>query len=65
MTPAEFKAIRRALGYSQEGVAELMGVASGRTLRRWEAGDRNIPGPVVKLMLLLDSGVLTPDDLDL
>ena len=47
MTPADLKAARHALGLSAEGFAKLVGVETGRTVRRWEAGDRDIPGPVV------------------
>lgn len=50
MTPAELKAARHALGLSAEGFARLVGVASGRTVRRWEAGGQDIPGPVVVLL---------------
>ena len=63
MTPAEFRRIRRALGLSAQGLARLLQVSDGRTVRRWEAGDRDIPGPVRVLMLILSSGVITPDDL--
>lgn len=63
MTPAEFRHIRHALGLSTEGLARVLSVHSGRTVRRWEAGDRNIPGPVRVLMLILSSGVIKPDDL--
>lgn len=50
MTPAELKSIRHSLGLSAEGLARLVGVESGRTVRRWEAGDRDIPGPVRVLL---------------
>src|SRR5262245_15711225 len=53
MTPTELKSARHALGLSAEGFARLMQVGSGRTVRRWEAGDRDIPGPVVVLTTLL------------
>lgn len=46
MTPAELKAIRHALGLSAEGFARLTLTASGRTVRRWEDGSQDIPGPV-------------------
>lgn len=46
MTPAELKSARHALGLSAEGFARLVRVESGRTVRRWEAGERDIPGPV-------------------
>lgn len=46
MTPAELKAARHALGLSAEGFARFVRVASGRTVRRWEDGSQDIPGPV-------------------
>lgn len=53
MTPAEFKSARHALGLSAEGLAKLVQVQSGRTVRRWESGDSDIPGPVVVLVQAL------------
>lgn len=50
MTPAELKSARNALGLSAEGFARFVRVESGRTVRRWEAGDRDIPGPVAVLI---------------
>lgn len=50
MTPDDLKAIRRALGLTAQGFANAVGVASGRTVRKWEHGDRDVPGPVVKLL---------------
>lgn len=41
MTPNELKAARQTLGLSAEGFARAFGVASGRTVRGWEAGERN------------------------
>lgn len=46
MTPADLKSARHTLGLSAEGFAKLVRVESGRTVRRWEAGERDIPGPV-------------------
>lgn len=46
MTPRELKSARHSLGLSAEGFAKLVRVESGRTVRRWESGDRDIPGPV-------------------
>ena len=63
MTPAEFKAIRRALGLSCQGMADRLGVASGRTVRRWEAGTREIPREVEHKMRLLSGGRLEVSDL--
>jgi DNA-binding transcriptional regulator YiaG len=50
MTPADFKSARHALGLSAEGFAKLVRVQSGRTVRRWESGDSDIPGPVTVLL---------------
>lgn len=53
MTPAELKSARHALGLSAEGFARLVRVESGRTVRRWESGERDIPGPVAVLVDVL------------
>jgi DNA-binding transcriptional regulator YiaG len=50
MTPDALKSARIALGLSAEGFAKLVHVESGRTVRRWEAGERDIPGPVVVIV---------------
>ncbi len=50
MTPQELKSARHALGLSAEGFASWVHVQSGRTVRKWEAGDRDIPGPVAVLV---------------
>ena len=50
MTPEELKLARHALGLSAEGFASWVNVQSGRTVRKWEAGDRDIPGPVAVLV---------------
>lgn len=56
MTPQEFKQARKALGYSQQALADEfdMGVNGGRTIRRWESGERPMNGIAaytIKLML--------------
>lgn len=55
MTPKEVKAARLALGFTQQRLADEMGLADSRIVRRWEAGDRN-PSPVAERLLqaLLD-----------
>lgn len=53
MTPAEFRSIRVQLGLSQSGLARLFRVQSDRTIRKWEAGERDIPGPAQVLIRLL------------
>ncbi|MCW2249355.1 DNA-binding transcriptional regulator YiaG [Azospirillum fermentarium] len=50
MTPEAFKEARHTLGLSAQGMADALGVAEGRTVRRWEAGDRDIPGPAIALL---------------
>lgn len=50
MTPAALKATRQALGLSVESFADLVGVQAGRTVRRWEDGTRDIPGPVLVIL---------------
>ena len=53
MTPAEFKDARRALGLSAQSMALLLNVKSGRTIRRWESGERKVPGPASAAVALL------------
>jgi DNA-binding transcriptional regulator YiaG len=50
MTPAELKSARNALGLSAEGFARWVNVSDGATVRRWERGARDIPGPVIVLV---------------
>ena len=54
MTSAELKSARQSLGLSAEAFARLVRVADGRPVRRWEAGDRDIPGPVIVILGLLE-----------
>lgn len=48
MTPRTFKSARRQLGLTAAELARRLrlGRGSDRTVRKWEAGDRRIPGPV-------------------
>ena len=48
MTPTELREARHHLGYSTAALARRLklGENGGRTVRRWEAGDRPISGPV-------------------
>lgn len=50
MTPDEFKNIRTHLGLSAARLAERLGVASGRTIRKWEAGKHPIPWEIGQRM---------------
>ena len=49
-TPDDLKAAREFMGLSADGLARILGIEGGRTVRRWEAGDRELPGPVVVVM---------------
>ena len=44
MTPLQFRAARRALCYSQQALADEWGMGDngGRTIRRWESGERSL-----------------------
>lgn len=55
MTPAELKSARHALGLSAEGFARAVRVQSGRTVRKWEAGQRDIPGPITVILDMADA----------
>jgi len=52
MSPDQLKAARQRLGYTQRQLAiELhLGENGARTVRRWELGEREIPGPVEVLI---------------
>jgi len=41
MTPDDLRSFRAALGLSQAAFAAAVGAANGRTVRGWEAGERN------------------------
>lgn len=58
MTPAAFKAIRLRAGLTQSALAERLRINDLRTIRKWEAGERAVSGPVSLLMELLDAGKL-------
>lgn len=49
MTPAAFRTALDRLGLTQSEAARRLGV-DPRTVRRWIAGDRKIPGPVAVLL---------------
>jgi len=56
LTPADFRACRLALRLSAQDMADALGLANGRTIRRYESGEHRIPGPVVVLIgkMLID-----------
>ena len=49
MTGSELREAHRKLGLSANGAAQLFEVSSGRTVRRWWSGERDVPGPVIVL----------------
>lgn len=49
MSPADLKTLRAALGWSQQRLADELGVARN-TVNRWEMGDRKISPMVRKLL---------------
>lgn len=50
MTPQEFRQIRIALKLSAQGMADYLGLKSGRMIRYYEAGAKIIPPRVIKLL---------------
>jgi DNA-binding transcriptional regulator YiaG len=52
MSPEDFQIVRNRLGLSQNDMAALFGLGSARTVRRWEEGEKDIPGPVLLLLEL-------------
>jgi transcriptional regulator with XRE-family HTH domain len=58
MTPTQFAQARAALGMTQRQLAEKLrlGEDGGRAVRRWEAGDRAVSGPVSLVIEALLSG---------
>ena len=53
MTGPELKAIRRSLGLSAQGFADMLGISGGSTVRKWERDAVAISGPVERLATLL------------
>ena len=49
-TAEQLREARKKLGLSAEELARALRVEDGRTVRRWEAGERAIPGPVTVIM---------------
>ena len=49
-TPADYlKLARRLLGFTQGQLAKALGMATYRTVCKWENGERSIPNPVLLL----------------
>lgn len=52
MTPDRIRTLRKSLGLSAEAFARAVGVANGRLIRKWEAGDI-VPGGTAMTVLEL------------
>jgi DNA-binding transcriptional regulator YiaG len=50
MTPLELKAARKTLGLTQGELARALGMSGDRIVRRWESGERPVPGPVARMV---------------
>ena len=59
MKPEHFKQARKALGYSQQALANEfdMGINGGRTIRRWESGQRPVNPIVAYAVRLMLTGL--------
>ena len=57
MTPADAKLCRRQLGLSVDGLARVQ-KTTGRSVRRWEDGSREVPGPADVLLTLLSNHIV-------
>lgn len=55
MTPAEVRAYREGLGLSARALADHLGLAEERTVRRWEDGTRRVPPGVAAELRRLDA----------
>lgn len=64
MTPVQLKRAIATIGISQEALGRMLGHPSGRTVRRWLAGERNTPTPVEKLLTAMVKFDIKPEDLE-
>lgn len=62
MTAEEFKRIREKAKLSFNELGSLLRYKDVRTLRRMEAGEQDISGPIRLVMEMLDDGRLNPSD---
>jgi transcriptional regulator with XRE-family HTH domain len=53
MTPVQFKDARKALGLTQKECAKALGLKTSRAIRQYEAGERQVSGPVAMLVAML------------
>lgn len=62
MTAIQFRSALDRLGASQTAIAPILGLST-RQMRRYAAGDAEIPRTVAIVLRLLMSGKITPEDL--
>lgn len=55
LTAKSFRALRKKLGLSGEQMAKLCGASSGRVVRKWEAGDNEVPHGTSRFLWLFDN----------
>jgi len=63
LTPKEFKSRREKLGYSQQALAKEWGMGGngGRTIRRWESGERPVNSiAAYAIDTMLENGLFYP-----
>ena len=62
MTPTALRTIITKLGVNNTELGRFLGHRDGREVRRWLAGDSDIPVPTAKLLRLMAKLGLGPDD---
>jgi len=59
LTPDRIRSIRKTLGFSQEKLAQLLGV-TWTTVHRWEAGATGPTGNSLRILGLLEKATMDP-----
>jgi hypothetical protein len=49
-SPEALRTARQALNLSADGLAQMLRIEDGRTVRRWESGESSIPGPAIVVL---------------
>lgn len=62
MTPTALRTIIAKLGVNNTEIGRFLGHRDGREVRRWLAGDSDIPVPTAKLLRLMVKLGLTMED---
>jgi len=63
MTPKQLRDTIATIGITQEELGKFLGHPTGRTVRRWIAGDSPVPVAVSKLLKLMIELELKPSDI--